>query len=630
MPDEEKQAVETLNREEEERVKEEAVIAGEEAREVATNEQAARNETEKVELQKRELSAEVVGRERLRHLMKKLHNQSLRATGKIAHTMKGVASKSLNATKGVASAGKRKLADGLARVRGFLRTGSPYEFWEVRSTELILMGLLIWLVEIFVFNFGTVSLINWLFIGLNLVAVALAVLVCHLPYKPVISVFVLQVFAIPYGLPYIKHWLIGPTINIGSDIPSAVINILTLPAAYPLWLLYAASYSKSKWTGRFYKMYIFFLVGLLAFAIIKTTGAGAVLPNAPEVTYDPQLIKRGFLEMWENLRSGWHNLLHGASQAWRAQINYATGGLYEARVDQGQKEEPLGVSLVNIKPISPEFTTSEEVVVWGVLTAHLMRINSTEGEESIDVKLSCYVKHGDNTINGTIIPDGIIRIYNDQEEDFECQFEPGTLEKGTQNVIIDVEYPFKTYSYLVRYFIDEAEYRQRFHKDDAEVFKASGITDTNPITQTTSGPVLLTLTTTKPLYGIYKNSENNMPIHLTMLIDKQWLGEIKRVKDIVLSLPPGLAVKKCYPGMEETGTDQSRKLYHLPEPIEENPNGMTINCGLTVEDASSLLGGNEFSLSIVSLRLNASYDYHFLSSTEVKMIPPPEEQDTQQ
>ncbi|MBW2987868.1 hypothetical protein DRJ48_00665 [Candidatus Woesearchaeota archaeon] len=495
-----------------------------------------------------------------------------------------------------------------------MRHGALWERGEPSGYAVfIILGLLVWLIQIFKYRFGTLPITDPWWYVLNAFVLLMCAVFSPAPYNTLGVIFFLEIVFKPWGLPYLQRTLITLLRTEPSKIVHMMIYLFTLPGFWPFWLLYGLRESRSRLAHITLNTYIIF-IGVVFLFGVGELGYNLQMPRSPGVIYDPHTIFEGFHEMLNNIRMGFVGMWRGGT---RWVIDTATGGLYEARVEEGEKE-PLGITLEELMPANPLFYTDEEVIVWGTIHGRTL-------DKPVTVNLSCWVGQGENKVMGTIWPSNIVEIDVEDIKDFECRFEPGQLRAGNNIVFVGAEYPFTTMSYLKAYFMEETRLRS-LRRENIDVFDYLEIEDREPRAVYTSGPVELSLATTKPLMGIFRDRDKNKftPV-LSMLVSGGWEGKLKEITDLTLSLPPQIETKSCYPEFEAAGKDsEGRNVYHLKQPItEELDQGRVFKCFMDITDPNALLG--DFPVKVVYFRLTADYVYYVTSSISLTLYEPPEE-----
>ncbi len=489
--------------------------------------------------------------------------------------------------------------------------------------ELVIGGLALWIVQIFFFRMGTIPMPTSSWLTINLVFAAVAIFLCKLNEYEVGIVFLLQT-GMPYYMPFIQAALSKIAFGTKSMVPASTIGLLTLPAIWPIWFLYSVRYHKGVWVRRFYKIYVFFLI-LLLVSLAVESGKNYRIPDPSVIKYEPWTIAKGLKEQASDF---WNTIVgakDSARKAWVNQLNYATGGLYESRVDKEEKE-PLGVYLESIEPAMSGFMENEKALVFAKVRARTPDIN-----EKVNVWVSCYAQTQDGEIAGEIKPKKHARLGKDESLNFQCWFDSGALPIGDNSVFVDVNFSFTTRSSLKRYFLEGTILDEKFDRSEENVWATppyNSIMDKHPITKVSNAPVRVTMSATdSDIIGIYRTEteENFWQPRFTILISKVWDGELKEISSMKLSLPPGLKIDKCFPKFSGAGSEDGRNIYALDSPITEDLDvNQPINCIIDVADPISLIGPSSAEdtppLSLGWFRLVTNYTYEISGMTTLKLM----------
>ncbi|GEM_PF-2124122 len=232
------------------------------------------------------------------------------------------------------------------------------------------------------------------------------------------------------------------------------------------------------------------------------------------------------------------------------QLTYASGGYYGA-VEQN-KYESLGVYFANIRGADPKFFNDEPITIWGTLRAKSYH-------DAVIVNFSCYRIDKDKLkiYADRIIPETRFPVFSLDNIDTECTFLPHQGEEieikpGTNVVTFSAEYNFNTDAYLKNYFIDRDRFKANL-REDVNPLDQFGITDKNPITVYTNGPVEIGMESSdslvkvspgfsvKPSIGISLRSRSEISDKDKKIISK-WEGKIKALNELVILTPPGITI----------------------------------------------------------------------------------------
>ncbi|HLG24714.1 MAG TPA: phage tail tip lysozyme [Candidatus Nanoarchaeia archaeon] len=238
------------------------------------------------------------------------------------------------------------------------------------------------------------------------------------------------------------------------------------------------------------------------------------------------------------------------------QLETATGGLYRSQVEKNQYE-PLGVYLTDIRASQPRYRSDEPVTIWGKISAKTL-------SDPIIINFNCYRFEGKDENKQKIpikaeglYPNKPFSVFTYEEKDTECNFnteeDQVELKPGSNEVSLSATYNFDTSAYHKVYFIDKARQRSML-VEGLDPLKEFGITDKNPVTVYTNGPVELAVSISNivtvsseddlaPVIGILLKNRDRISDKAGSPLG-QWEGKIKDIKELVLVLPRGVSLKK--------------------------------------------------------------------------------------
>jgi len=245
------------------------------------------------------------------------------------------------------------------------------------------------------------------------------------------------------------------------------------------------------------------------------------------------------------------NTLNKVTAYWQGRLDYATGGLYRAQVEQNQYEN-LGVYFANLRQSEPVFYTTEPVTVWGT-------IRSKTYQDPVVVDVNCYKQkdeqklYADRRYPGKPFP-----VFKLEENDIECTFSPpssaktqATIEAGQNKITLSAQYNFATNAYKKSYLIDRDRYRALV-REDIDPLEEFGIKDKEPSPVSTNGPVELSISVLHLLP--VSNSYIIPPVVAVALINRQevqdkdkkvisrWEGRIKEITELIILTPPNVII----------------------------------------------------------------------------------------
>ena len=316
------------------------------------------------------------------------------------------------------------------------------------------------------------------------------------------------------------------------------------------------------------KLTVIVLIAALLAVVIGEASASGYVGQFTFVKYSTS--EKGMKTIYERIQD--------AVKRWTEErLELATGGLYRGNVEKN-KYEQLGVYIDNVRAADPKFYTTEDITIWG-------SVKSKTLSDAVKVKFNCTrVETEDNKIKHysakDVYPDSNkpFSIFNFEERDFQCVFNPTTA--GSHTITLSAEYNFVTDSYHKTYFIDRDTYRSMV-REKIDPFSNFGITDTNPVTTYTNGPVEIGMNI-QNLVSVVKRPEaqegsssspEDLTPHLTILgvtlsnrgeipeegnVIGTYEGRIKDITELVILLPKGVEmseITKTNDGSEQ-GTGQ--------------------------------------------------------------------------
>lgn len=254
------------------------------------------------------------------------------------------------------------------------------------------------------------------------------------------------------------------------------------------------------------------------------------------------------------------SFITGLGQGVTGRIDLATGGLYSAQVEKNQFE-PLGVFLDKVRASQPRFYPDEPVTIWSSVKSRTL-------SDPVSVKFNCFRYGKDNKrigikdengvvqkSEGDVIPPNPFTVFTLEEKDVECTFKqaPGDskFQAGTNPVTLSAQYNFVTSAYQEVRFIDRKRH-QAMIKENLDPLKEFGITDKNPKTVYTNGPVEVKMVIQNPVtVDLTSQVLPNLAIILEnrdKITDKQnkvlgqWKGKILNIEELAIVVPKGITI----------------------------------------------------------------------------------------
>ncbi len=204
-------------------------------------------------------------------------------------------------------------------------------------------------------------------------------------------------------------------------------------------------------------------------------------------------------------------------------------GNYETGVEEASGKR-LGVFLDNMM-VSPSKVPED-----GTITA-VVNFRAESFEKGLDVKIQC--KAGE--VFGTVKPRSEFNIQAYEPiQQLTCSIPASSIGRATLlPVKFIATFDFVTGAYQKAYFMEQDTIRT-YTSREQNPLAALGITDLNPSTVYSSGPMKIGMSVTHPISIIPK--EKYGPA-LTITLEKQWTqGKLLKVKEMEITVPPGLTI----------------------------------------------------------------------------------------
>ncbi len=379
----------------------------------------------------------------------------------------------------------------------------------------------------------------------------------------------------------------------------------------PIWVFITAILSRE---STIKNIIIFIIIMFYIFTSMTTYFAWRdVSKTLTETQYDQAGIvwgtaKDNFMNFW---KTGWKQFQDAKNESQRI---LSGDVFYESQVDQ-YAAEPLGVFFEDVKLTDEKYEKGDTVFASG-------RLKVSSIEQDIPIIITCFAKSSNGTITkGDITPNaGVLRLYNHEEEYVMCNVQ--SLDTGTYTVGFNVTYNFTTMAYLKTYFIDKERKRAMAAKS-IDVFQSYGITDTQPSSIYTAGPVKVGIGTVKSL-PIPVNTSADFNSFIGVSFENLNEGKIKNINSFMIEIPNGTKIdvinkKDCN---ENFSHIENSQWYNIDEKSLKRASLMEIRsksiyCNLRLTDGGKeiLLGNTP--ISIRYFKVNTSYTYLIEKSVSV-------------
>lgn len=320
--------------------------------------------------------------------------------------------------------------------------------------------------------------------------------------------------------------------------PTITTFVLVFAPIYPLMLFFQRG-DDIGWGNKFMKWYIVIWLLVLIFSNPQWfTAASQNTANLLGITQDSVTVTPGafILGTFKGAYEGVLNLINATRTSTQKQIEYATGDAYTARVDQKAKTQ-IGVKLDSLQTTQATYPISGQVGAYTRLTAQTL-------DEPLKITVTC---SGVNTAGGSVVaprtisPTTVVEIAQEEALDIDCDFNGGAFQPGSATIKVTADFTMKTLAYLKTYFMTRDRLRE-LRNAKIDPFTQYGITDRNPVTIYTSGPVSIALgfSGTPPI-GI-DTTVDEFTGTLGMTITNVWQGKIKSLNTIYVLVPRGFTV----------------------------------------------------------------------------------------
>jgi len=337
-------------------------------------------------------------------------------------------------------------------------------------------------------------------------------------------------------------WAVPYIVNRVNWNPTVVMSILALFPLYPVWIYFTHAGDFGKWTTRLARFWIILWVVILlgshpqvfqTFAATTQNFLGEDSPTVSPGAFMLSQIQRGYNGIKTLVTASFTKPREFLNES----INFATGDAYTARVDRNAKAD-LGVSLGDINLIQPEFTTADRIGFFSTLEAQTI-------EDILRIRINCTAKDDQrNTVNPglreSLTPDTSedpIEIAQQETVDIDCVYRAGAIPAGRPSLSLSAEWDMVTLAYLRTYFMDRDRLRE-LRAANIDPFQQYGITDRNPVTIYTSGPVSLGMGFSTPPVGI-DTEQDEFTTTLGISVKNEWPGKIENVSFIAVFVPKG-------------------------------------------------------------------------------------------
>lgn len=312
-----------------------------------------------------------------------------------------------------------------------------------------------------------------------------------------------------------------------------------------------------------------------------------------------------FIEMLKNI---WSRITKGVSQA------YNPGAYYRGQVEEN-KRKPLGVKIVDLRPLDVNVPNGSEVVVYGNVEAV-----SFLGEQ-ITVIPACLIDR--RGAPSALVDPAEMDIVFGTAGTFQCTFPP-MPNTGTYSVKGSATFPFQTWAYITYTFVDR-ERATNIARQGQDIKQVLGITQ-EPIATYTNGPVELGMGGTPQPILVAPDDDPILPrgTRIGITLDPGWVsGTLNHVRRLELKVPSIFALEDCDRQVTSSGPDQFEPEY--TSYVFENTaldvvtTYTSVTCQLVATDAEAARALVSTDTAVLSFIGVAEYTYTVEARTSVRV-----------
>jgi hypothetical protein len=372
---------------------------------------------------------------------------------------------------------------------------------------------------------------------------------------PIIHLFteLLIVFGIvlilPLGLEIISNLIIGRfTTSWGIiKIVFSIINVWFLPI-WLYWALFVQNYMREAILTKLLGAAI--IIMLLAVAPLYALYEGGYIRDVDDNGMEAQLgfamtgvnlMKRAVTNAPAILAGTYEDATTKGQQLWNQTVNPD----FESNVEQTHEQE-VGIKIDNIEGLREEPFIHQSLILYSMIRAKTL-------DKPVPIKMSCFA---DRDINDDKIDvKGVVKessayVTSIQSIPFVCEFEENTLQDRTYSIQFDATFPFTTSSYIRRYVIDQ-DRLDSMRQQEIDPFEQYAITDKEPKSIFTPGPVKLGVTTPDPLIVLPSNESKQVYLYIKMENNFGWSGKINNIHYLNFMIPKGFKLSQGKGGPEK-------------------------------------------------------------------------------
>ncbi len=399
------------------------------------------------------------------------------------------------------------------------------------------------------------------------------------PPKLELFVKVAVVFAVNMAVPALLNMLteiIFPQLQGQQSLLIAFGGVLSV-WFLPIWMYYGLffqEYLEETFFPRLLGIMIIFILlffaplyGLYRGGYLETyidDGAGEEQKSMARAYW--QLIQ----EMWVKAPELKDSLVEGAQTKGQQFWNKTLHPDVDTRVENSQGQD-VGVYMENIDLVGGEPYTHHPLILRSVIRAKTF-------DKDIDMTLVCsaqktYVETGKkNKVYSGQVDDPYVRVSSMQSRPFVCEFPEHTFDKGGHRVYFNASFDFATSAIIKRYVMDKARFYS-MKSQDIDIFENYEISDRNPQSIYTPGPIILGIKTLDPFILLSSNQTERIRLQVQLKKEYGWEGNLQSLQNLYIFVPDGFTMEK-----DVSNRNKQFSCTHQVEAVEEYTD--ICQCGL--------------------------------------------------
>ncbi len=242
--------------------------------------------------------------------------------------------------------------------------------------------------------------------------------------------------------------------------------------------------------------------------------------------------KEALLGAWTTLKTSYDKITKATVEGTTKRIKAATGDAFTGKVDN-QAKEKLGIIMGDIKLTQQKFSVNDAVGVYTTITGQAL-------DAPLKVKVSCTSKEA--TKAPAVTPDSTKEqdIGEQESLDVDCSFPAESFKAGTASITLGATFTTESLAYLKTYLMEKERLRD-LRENKIDPFQQYGITDRNPVTIYTNGPVNIGMGFGTPPLGIALDQDEFVST-LGITLSNAWAGKIDKIERVVVVVPRGFTV----------------------------------------------------------------------------------------